>query len=92
MNRRLATDLARATRLALLGAVLGMASPFAARANDLRIESGRVERLASGSLRLTAKVSWKNAWRTARNHDAAWLFVYRPRPAGSFLVRLDVEP
>jgi serine protease Do len=24
-------------------------------------------------------------------HDVAWLFVYRPRPAGSFLARLDVE-
>jgi Do/DeqQ family serine protease len=24
-------------------------------------------------------------------HEVAWLFVYRPRPAGSFLARLDVE-
>lgn len=26
-----------------------------------------------------------------RPHDTAWLFVYRPRPAASFLARLDVE-
>jgi serine protease Do len=26
-----------------------------------------------------------------RPHEVAWLFVYRPRPAGSFLARLDVE-
>jgi serine protease Do len=28
---------------------------------------------------------------TLRPGDAAWLYVYRPRPAGSFLARLDVE-
>jgi serine protease Do len=26
-----------------------------------------------------------------RPHEVAWLFVYRPRPSGSFLARLDVE-
>ena len=26
-----------------------------------------------------------------RPEESAWLFVYRPRPAGSFLTRVDVE-
>jgi len=58
-------------------------SPFStALANDLRIETGAVERTAgSAGLRVSAKVAWKNAWRNARNYDAVWLFVkVRPSP------------
>lgn len=67
---------ARAGKTALLISVLVTAFPSSALANDLRVETGAVERAAgSGGLRVPAKVSWKNAWRNARNHDAVWLFV-----------------
>ena len=62
-------------------------SPFStALANDLRIETGAVERTAgSAALRVSAKVAWKNAWRNARNYDAVWLFVkVRPSPNASW--------
>ena len=60
-------------RLALTGLfALGAAWPRVADANDLRIETGRVEGGTAG-LRVTASVSWKNAWRNSRNHDAVWI-------------------
>ena len=47
-----------------------------ARANDLRVETRRVWRPdGAAALRVEAALAWKNAWRTARNHDAAWLVV-----------------
>ena len=47
-----------------------------ARANDLRVETRRVSRPdGAATLRVEAAVGWKNAWRNARNHDAAWLIV-----------------
>ena len=66
-----------ARRLACSIVAVLVSSPLsAALANDLRIETGTVERSAGGSgLRVTAKVAWKNAWRNTRNHDAVWLFV-----------------
>ncbi len=72
-------------RRALAGVLaLGGVSPSVATATDLRVETGRVERVAAtGALRVTASVAWKNAWRNARNHDAAWLFAkVRPRQGG----------
>jgi formylglycine-generating enzyme required for sulfatase activity len=47
--------------------------PFTARANDLRVETGAIDR--SAGVRVSARLGWKNAWRNARNHDAVWLFV-----------------
>ena len=65
-----------AAAIALVVAGLSAASPSAARANDLRVETGAVERVSGTvALRVPAKVSWKNAWRNAKNHDAVWLFV-----------------
>jgi len=65
-----------AAKAGLLVTALGATLSSTARANDLKVEAGAIERVAaSGGLRVTATVSWKNAWRTARNHDAAWLFV-----------------
>jgi len=65
----------RTLTVTLAALVLGATMPASALANDLRIETGAVERTAgSTSLRVTAKVSWKNAWRNARNYDAVWLF------------------
>jgi formylglycine-generating enzyme required for sulfatase activity len=63
-------------------------------ANDLRVETGSVERSANAGFRVTAKVSWKNAWRNARNYDAVWLFVKaRPAPNAAWRhVRLAATP
>lgn len=60
----------------LLAAVLLVMLPAPARANDLRVETRRVRRPdGAAALRVDAAVSWKNAWRNARNHDAVWLVV-----------------
>lgn len=57
-------------------------APAALHANGLRIESGAIDR-SGGTVRVSAKVSWKNAWRNAKNHDAVWLFVKaRGGPSG----------
>ena len=74
-------DAARGLACGIVGVLAS--SPFStALANDLRIETGAVERTAgSAALRVSAKVAWKNAWRNARNYDAVWLFVkVRPSP------------
>jgi formylglycine-generating enzyme required for sulfatase activity len=63
-------------------ACLVIVSPAALHANGLEIESGAVDR-SGGNVRVSAKVSWKNAWRNAKNHDAVWLFVKaRGGPSG----------
>jgi formylglycine-generating enzyme required for sulfatase activity len=47
-----------------------------AEASGLKVDTGRVVRNADGSaLTVSATVTWRNAWRTERNHDAVWLFV-----------------
>jgi len=64
---------ARATIVA--GALLGV---FATRAGatEIRVATRGVERVAgTDAIQVVAHVTWKNAWRNARNHDAAWLFV-----------------
>jgi serine protease Do len=38
------------------------------------------------------RAAYDRALRGLQPRDVAWLFVYRPRPAASFLVRMDVEP
>jgi len=82
MGRCLATNIARALQPSAIALVVGVAISTPALANDLRVETGSVERVAgSNTLRVHAKVSWKNAWRNARNYDAVWLFVkIRPGP------------
>ncbi|HUQ80428.1 MAG TPA: SUMF1/EgtB/PvdO family nonheme iron enzyme [Gemmatimonadaceae bacterium] len=74
--------LPHAARTILCLAILAVRSASSALANDLRIEGRPLERVTgAGGLRVTARVSWKNAWRNARNYDAAWLFVkVRPGP------------
>ncbi len=68
---------------ALLALLTSTAVPTAVHANDLRVETGAVERVSgSPTLRVSATVSWKNAWRNTRNHDAVWLFV-KLRPSGN---------
>ncbi len=55
------------------------------RGNGLRVETRSAQRPAgSSTVRVEASVSWKNAWRNARNHDAVWLVVKlrgRSRPS-----------
>lgn len=60
--------------LASLVVLLACAGP--APANDLRIDNVRfVNRPEAGELRVVFDLSWHNAWHTARNHDAAWIFL-----------------
>jgi formylglycine-generating enzyme required for sulfatase activity len=66
----------RAASTGFLIAALSLTLASAAFANDLRVETGAVERVSgSGAIRVPAKLSWKNAWRNAKNNDAVWLFV-----------------
>ena len=65
-----------AVRGLLLAGALLAALPAPAHANGFRVETRRVSRPdGSATLRVEAAVAWKNAWRNARNHDAAWLVV-----------------
>ena len=43
-------------------------------ATGLRVETRAAQRAANG-IRVQASITWKNAWRNARNHDAVWLIV-----------------
>ena len=55
-------------------AVLLVATP--ARANGLRIDTGKVQSAAeSKTVRVDARVTWKNGWRNSRNYDAVWVVV-----------------
>jgi formylglycine-generating enzyme required for sulfatase activity len=71
--------------LRTLTALLLSAAPVAA--NELRVETLRVHRPAGATtLRVESTVRWKNAWRSARNHDAVWVVVkVRGTPAGEWL-------
>src|SRR5689334_9727591 len=76
MREQRASGAACVARAALLGSVMLGVLSSAARASDLGVETGAVERSSgTGGLRVSARVSWKNAWRNAKNHDAVWLFV-----------------
>ncbi len=55
-----------------LVAILSAATPLAA--TGLSVSPSALERDAA-SASTTLSVSWKNAWRNERNHDAVWLFV-----------------
>jgi len=56
--------------------VAGVLTVSPARANQLQIDTAGVQRGADAkTLRIDARVSWKNSWRNARNHDAVWLVV-----------------
>jgi formylglycine-generating enzyme required for sulfatase activity len=67
-----------------LALLVTMAAPAAA--NELRIETRGVARSSGApTLRVEANVSWKNAWRNPRNHDAVWLIVkLRGKPGASW--------
>ena len=56
--------------------VFGALSAGAAQANQLQIGAVSTYRNTEAkTLRVTARVAWKNGWRNARNHDAVWLVV-----------------
>ncbi|MBL8113890.1 MAG: SUMF1/EgtB/PvdO family nonheme iron enzyme, partial [Acidobacteria bacterium] len=55
-----------------LVAILSAATPLAA--TGLSVSTSALERDAA-SVSTTVSVSWRNAWRNERNHDAVWLFV-----------------
>jgi formylglycine-generating enzyme required for sulfatase activity len=47
-----------------------------ASAADLRISDASIERVAgTEKARVRFTVAWRNAWRSEKNHDAAWLFI-----------------
>lgn len=74
-----------ARTLAATAAILAI--PVAqADATEIRVTTRGLDRAAGGSaLTVVADVSWKNAWRNARNYDAAWLFVKaRLGPGGAW--------
>jgi len=54
-------------------------------ATDLRIGATSVEAVQGppASRTATVTVSWANGWRTAKNHDAVWLFVKTGKPGAS---------
>lgn len=64
-------------RRGLAGVVVLLACAGSVQANDLRIDNVQfINRPgATGELRVVFDLSWKNAWRNARNHDAAWVFL-----------------
>ena len=64
----------RAARVVL--ALVTLIVPASAGANGLSIKGVQVTRSpAAPAAQVRATVAWRNAWRTPRNHDAAWLFV-----------------
>lgn len=56
------------------------------RASGLRIENVRfiAPRETPGELRVVFDLSWQNAWRHTRNHDAAWVFLKFVFPEGGY--------
>jgi hypothetical protein len=69
MNRDL-----RVLPVAMLVAVV-LAAP-SAQANQLQVETAGIQRNAEAkTVRVNARVSWKNGWRNSRNYDAVWLVV-----------------
>src|SRR5688572_4941314 len=72
-------------RAVLMGTSISLnAAPVLA--NELRLETLRTY-VSPGqrTVRVDARVRWKNAWRNARNHDAVWLVVkVRANPRGEW--------
>jgi len=64
-------------------AMLAAGVPLAG-ANNLQIENVSLRNLDTGAKKVDVvfNLSWENSWRTAENHDAAWIFV-KFRPPGS---------
>ncbi len=63
-------------RAAIIAAAILAAFASRAEATEIRVATRGVERAAgSDAVTVVAHVTWKNAWRNARNYDAAWLFV-----------------
>jgi len=95
MGTRPLDNFSRPFAFAVLVTTAGSIPASSALGNDLRVETGSVERPANATgLRVTAKVNWKNAWRNARNHDAVWLFIkVRPGPNATWRhARLAATP
>jgi formylglycine-generating enzyme required for sulfatase activity len=73
----------RAVLASLIGVFLAAATPVFA-ASDLAVETRpAVGRSADGAPQVIARITWRNAWRNARNHDAVWLFVKLRSGAGA---------
>lgn len=62
----------RAPETIALAGLLLVAAPLPA--TGLTVSSASLSR-DGASLTVTCDVTWRNAWRNERNHDAAWLFV-----------------
>jgi formylglycine-generating enzyme required for sulfatase activity len=57
----------------------------AATATDLAVSDVSISRSANqSSAHVTLNIAWQNAWRNARNHDAAWVFVKVRAPGGAW--------
>lgn len=63
-----------------------LANPRFVHGTDVTIENVAfiAPRESGEPMRAVFDVSWKNAWRSARNHDAAWIFLKLRRENGSF--------
>ena len=56
--------------------VAGALTAGPAAANQLQIQTAGVQRAADAkTLRVDARVAWRNGWRNPRNSDAVWLVV-----------------
>ena len=82
----------RITRLALLVVTMVLAAmPVAA--GGIRVENVVffAPRESPDVMRATFDISWENAWRNDRNHDAAWVFLKLQREDGSY-IHIRVAP
>ncbi len=68
----------------------------AAVATDMAVSDVEIARAPNATMaQVTLTVSWQNAWRNDRNHDAAWIFVkvradegpWRPAPVVKAMIR-----
>jgi beta-lactamase class A/formylglycine-generating enzyme required for sulfatase activity len=65
----------------MMWVVLASACAISVHASDLQVRTGAVEAAGDGRVTVAVTVQWKNAWRTARNYDAVWLFLKTGTPA-----------
>jgi beta-lactamase class A/formylglycine-generating enzyme required for sulfatase activity len=80
--------------LAGLTIVICLALAPLSAANELRIGAPTVATAKTGETTtriVTVDVAWRNGWRTARNHDAVWLFV-KTAQAGGGLRHVRLAP
>lgn len=68
--------------------------PTIAHASNLRVENVRLisRGETTGELYVLVDVAWDNAWRTDRNHDAAWVFFKYQFPNYNGVVHANLIP